>query len=391
MERIRIIFAKEIRDNLRDRRTLSGALIYPLLGPILMALVFTVAGRTLLTQSENPLPLPVAGAEYAPSLIQFLQQNGAQIKPAPADPEAEVRAGNYDAVLIIPEAYGKDFTAGRPATVQLVLDDSRQSAAPSIRRARRMLYAYSQQLGSLRLLARGINPGVTSALAIEEMDVATPQSQAARILGMLPYFIIFSVFIGGMYLAIDTTAGERERGSLEPLVINPVGRHELVLGKLGATLVFTLVAVIETLLGFYVMLNTLPAESLGMKISLGLGALLLVFLLTVPMMLLAAALQMIVATLTHSYKEAQTYLGFMPLVPAIPGLFLALAPVKAKVWMMLIPTFGEQLLINQVMRGEAVLPSHVIVSAVTTIMFGIALTIMAILMYGRERILFGRQ
>lgn len=387
MERIKIIFAKEVQDNLRDRRTLSGALIYPLLGPILMALVLMVAGRTVLTQTEKALPLPVVGVEHAPALIQFLKQNGAEIKPAPADPEAEVRAGNYDAVLIIPDAYGKDFSAGRPATVQLVLDDSRQSATPSIRRARQMLSAYSQQIGGLRLLARGVNPEVISALAIEEMNVATPQSQAARILGMLPYFIIFSVFIGGMYLAIDTTAGERERGSLEPLVINPVGRHELVLGKLGATLLFTLVAVIETLLGFYIMLNRLPAESLGVKMSFGLGALGLIFLLTLPMMLLAASLQMIVATLTRSYKEAQTYLGFMPLVPAMPGLFLALSPVKAKLWMMLIPTFGEQLLINQVMRGEAILPFNVLVSAATTIAIGIALTIMAIRMYGREHIL----
>jgi sodium transport system permease protein len=345
----------------------------------------------VLTQTENPLSLPVVGAENAPSLVQFLEQSGAEIKPAPANPEADVRAGNSDVVLIIPKGYGKDFNAGRPATVQLVLDDSRQSAAPSIRRARQMLESYSQQIGSLRLLARGVNPGVISALAIEERDIATPQSHAARILAMLPYFIIFSVFIGGMYLAIDTTAGERERGSLEPLIINPVGRHELVLGKLGATLVFTLLAVVETLLGFYVMLNYLPMESLGVKLSFGLGALSLVFLLTVPMMLLAGSLQMIVATLTRSYKEAQTYLGFMPLVPAIPGLFLALSPVKAKWWMMLIPTFGEQLLINQVMRGEAIPPFHVLLSAVTTVLVGVALTVIAVLMHTRERILFGRQ
>jgi len=390
MKRILIIFVKEVRDNLRDRRTLSGALIYPLLGPILMALVLTVAGHTVLEQSERPLPLPVIGAENAPGLIQFLKQTGAEIKPAPADPETEVRAGNYDTVLIIPKTYGADFSAGRPATVQLVLDESRQSAAPSIRRAKQMLSAYSQQIGVLRLLARGINPGITSALAVEELSVATPQSQAARILSMLPYFIIFSVFIGGMYLAIDTTAGERERGSLEPLVINPVDRGELVVGKLGATLIFTLVAVIETLLGFYIMLNYLPAESLGVKISWDISSIIFIFLLTLPMMLLAASLQMIVATLTRSYKEAQTYLGFMPLIPALPGLFLALSPVKIKSWMMLIPTFGEQLLINQVMRGEAIQPFHGIISATTTITIGIALTIVAILMYEREHILFGR-
>ena len=389
MERIKIIFAKEIQDNLRDRRTLTGALIYPLIGPALLALVFTVAGRTVLSRSEKPLPLPVVGAQNAPALIQFLKQSGAEITPAPANPDAAVQAGDLDVVLIIPDGYGKDFGAGRPATVRLVLDDSRQSAAPSIRRAREMLSAYSKQLGALRLLARGINPAVTSALAVEEIDVATPQSQGARILAMMPYFIIFSVFIGGMYLAIDTTAGERERGSLEPLVINPVGCHELVLGKLGATLVFTLMAVVETLVGFYILLNRMPSESLGVKISVGLNALWLVFLLTVPMMLLAASLQMIVATLTRSYKEAQTYLGFMPIIPALPGLVLAISPVKVKWWMMTIPTFGEQLLINQVMRGEAVLPLNVMISAATTTAIGIALTLIAIRMYDREHIVFG--
>jgi len=106
--------------------------------------------------------------------------------------------------------------------------------------------------------------------------------------------------------------------------------------------------------------------------------------------LLAAALQMIVATLTRSYKEAQTYLGFMPLVPALPGLFLALSPVRIRWWMMLIPTFGEQLLINQVMRGETILPSNVLLSAAAMTAIGIALTAIAIRMYTRERILFGR-
>jgi sodium transport system permease protein len=390
MKLIKIIFAKEVSDNLRDRRTLSGALIYPLLGPILLALLLTVAGHTVLSQTENSLLLAVSGTENAPALIQFLQQSDVKIKPAPANPEAEVKAGNCDVVLIIPKAFKEDFSAGRPATVRLVMDDSRQSSAPSIRRTKQLLTAYSQQIGSLRLLARGVNPSVTSALAIEEMDVATPQSQAARILAILPYFIVFSIFIGGMYLAIDTTAGERERGSLEPLVINPVGRHELVLGKLGATLLFTVAAVIETLLGFYIMLNNLSSESLGVKISMGPSALLQIFAITIPMMLLAASLQMIVATLTRSYKEAQTYLGFMPIIPALPGLFLAISPVKVKAWMMLIPTFGEQLLINQVMRGEALLLFNVILSATTTFALGIALLFIAIRMYSRERILFGR-
>ena len=230
MDRIKIIFFKEVKDNLRDRRTLAGAFAYPLFGPLLLAFIFTLVGQTNSAESEKLLSLPVAGAENAPGLVQFLRQSGAEIKPPPADPEAAVQAGDHEVVLIIPENYRDEFNAGHSAAVQLVVDESRNSAQSSIRRARLMLGAYSKQIGSLRLLARGVHPGVTSALAIEEMDMATPQSQAANLLNIMPYFIVFSLFIGGMYLAIDTTVGERERGSLEPLLINPAARSELVLG-----------------------------------------------------------------------------------------------------------------------------------------------------------------
>ena len=390
IERIGIIFRKEVIDNLRDRRTLAAALFYPLFGPLLMALLFTVLGRTMSTQAEKPLALPVVGAQNGPALIQFLEQNGAEIQPGPDDPEASVRAGDHDVVLIIPEGYEEDFSAGRPATVRIVVDNSRQSAFVSVNRASNLIKAYSQQIGTLRLLARGVDPSLVTALAIERTDVSTPQSQAAFFLNIMPYFVISSAFIGGMYLVIDATAGERERGSLEPLLINPVARGELVLGKLAAALVFTVIGVIETLVGFLIMLNVMPTESFGIQISLHPSAMGVIFLIVVPMMLLAAALQMIIATFTGSFKEAQNYLSFLPMIPALPGMFLVFVPVKVKLWMMLIPTFGQQLLINQVMRGEPLDALNVTVSAAVTAVAGVALVFVAIKLYEREHVLFGR-
>jgi sodium transport system permease protein len=389
MGRIWTVFAKEVMDNLRDRRTLSASLFYPLLGPVLIALIFAVLGRTVVQQSEQPLSLAVAGAENAPGLIQFLKQNDVEIRPAPADPEAEVWAGNYDVILLIPAGYGEDLRADRPATVQLVSDRSRQSASVAVSRARSLLEAYSRQIGSLRLLARGINPAVVEALVIERIDVSTPQSQAAGLLNITPYFIIFSIFIGGMYLAIDTTSGERERGSLEPLLINPVARWELVLGKLGAALVFIVIAVVETLIGFAVVLNFLQS-SFGARLELHLLTLVCVFLIALPIMPLAAALEVTIATFTRSVKEAQNYISFLTIIPALPGMFLALVPVKTELWAMLVPTFGQQLLINQVLRGELVRPLNVIVSAVVTLLAGLVFVSVAAKLYEREQVLFGR-
>jgi sodium transport system permease protein len=389
MGRIWTVFAKEVTDNVRDRRSLGASLFYPLLGPVLIALMFAVLGQTVLQQSERPLSLAVAGAENAPGLIQFLQQNDVEIRPAPANPEAEVRAGNYGVILLIPASYGEDLRADRPATVQLVADRSRQSASVTVSRARSLLEAYSRQIGSLRLRARGVNPVVVEALAIERIDVSTPESQAAGLLNITPYFIVFSIFIGGMYLAIDTTSGERERGSLEPLLINPVARWELVLGKLGAALVFIVIAVVETLIGFAVVLNFLQS-SFGARLELHLLTLVCVFLIALPIMPLAAALEVTIATFTRSVKEAQNYISFLTIIPALPGMFLALVPVKTELWAMLVPTFGQQLLINQVLRGELVRPLNVIVSAVVTLLAGLVFVSVAAKLYEREQVLFGR-
>lgn len=391
IERIGIVFGKEVRDNLRDGKTLGGALVSGLLGPVMILLLIVVMGRAASEQAERPLSLPVVGAENAPQLIEYLTQRDVLVLPPPDDPEGEVRAGNLDVVLIVPAGFAEEYAAGVPATVRLVVDESRQSATVSVRRARSLLASYNQMMGALRLLARGVSPTVLEALAVENVDVSTPQSHAATVLSIAPFFIIFAVFLGGMYLAIDTTSGERERGSLEPLLICPATRRDLVLGKLLATLLFTMLAVVVTLAGFGVGLNFIPLEKyVGVRFGLGLPALVNIFLLTLPMMLLAAALQMIIATLTRSFKEAQNYLGFLPLVPGLPGMFIGLLGVRPDAWTMLIPTFGQQVLINQVMRGEALSLANAALSAGVTIAVGAVLLVVVIRLYESERILFGR-
>lgn len=386
-----IVLKKEVVDNLRDRRTLVGAVLYPLLGPALLIALLTVVGRTFSEQAESRLSLPVAGADHAPDLMRFLREHEVIVQPAPDDTESAVRSGRVPVALIVQAEHGADLSAGRPATVQIVVDESRQSTAVAARRARRLLEAYASQMAGLRLLARGISPTVIAPLAIETVDVATPQSQAAGFLNLTPYFLIYSIFIGGMYLAIDSTAGERERGSLEPLLLNPVPRWELVLGKVGAALLFTLVAVFETLVAFAVVLNFVPLEHyLGIRFSLSWSTLAIVFLIALPMLPLATALQIIIASYTSSFKEAQNYLSLLPLVPALPGMFLAFLPVEPRPWAMLIPTFGQQILINQVMRGEPMDPFNLVLSTAVTLAIAAGLIVVAVWLYGRERLVFGR-
>ncbi len=388
MQRAGVVFRKEVVDNLRDKRSVSSALLVPLLGPVLIVALLVVIGRTTAEKAEKPLELPIIGAEHAQILVDFLEQHNVLPQDPPSDPAAAVKAGDVDLVLEVPGDWGESFAAGRPATVRLIVDESRQNVRVNVRRAERLLDRFGDTYGALRLLARGVDPVITRPLALETVNVATDQSRAAQLLGMAPYFILLAIFVGGMYLAIDATAGERERGSLEPLLIAPVSRSALVLGKYAAVLVFTVVALIETLVAFAVALNYVPLEDyVGIRVSVGIGVLFGIFLLSLPIVFLAGGLQMVIATFTRSFKEAQTYLSLLPLVPALPGLFLTFAPVKPQLWHMLIPTFGQQLLINQLFRGEDIVATHAVVSAVATLAVSAAVVWLAIRLYRREAML----
>jgi sodium transport system permease protein len=390
MKKIFVIFQKEILDNVRDYRSWMTGFFWALFGPLLLGGMIMLLGRTIRENVEQSLILPVAGAENAPSLIAFLEQRNIVIESAPVDPEAAVIAGDINVALIIPSKYSEDFSSGSTATVQLVFDSTRQSASPDIARARNALENYSEYLGVLRLSLRGISPEVLRAVQIEELDTATPQSQALIFVSMLPYFIIFAIFNGASPVIVDATAGERERGSLEPLLINPLPRGWFAIGKMLSAMPFATFNLLITLAGFAAIFNLLPVEELvGVQIGLDLGALASVFLICLPIVFLACAIQTLIASFTKTTKEAGTYLPFIGLIPSLPGLALAFLPVKPALWTMLIPTFGQQILINQFLRYEPISNTNIIVSALLTILLSIVITFIAIKLYEGERIVSG--
>ena len=387
MNKIRIIFVKEVLDSLRDYRSWSTGLFWAVFGPLMMGGMLALIGSSVRKDIEKPLSLPVQNPENAPSLIQFLEQHDVVIEPAPADPESAVKGGDVNVVLVIPEEYAEDFSSSKSAAVQLVMDSSRQSAQADLNRIQNLLGGYSDHLSRLRLIVRGVSPEVIQAVDIEEVDVATPQSRATFFISFLPYFIIFAIFNGAAPIITDTTAGERERQSLEPLLINPVPRRMFVLGKLLAAFPFSLASLAITLIGFGAVFNVLPVEEyLGIRIGLNVVTLILIFLTCLPIVFLASAIQMVVASFSRSTKEAGTYLPFIALVPSLPGLALAFFPVKPVLWTMLIPTFGQQILINQFMRLEPVSVSNAVIATVMTLVISAGITLVAIRLYNREQI-----
>ena len=349
------VFLKEVKENLRDRRTLISAFLTgPLLGPVIFVLLINVTLNRELDKAEKPLPVPVIGAEYAPNLVDALKAGGVVPGPAVADPAQAVRKQDADVVLRIASNYGKAWRKGEPVQVELFYDSSQRDANTSVERVTRLVESYARQQGALRLVARGLSPSTAWPLQVAKRDQATPQSRAVLMFAMLPYFFVITIFMGGMYLAIDLTAGERERQSLEPLFANPVPRWKILCGKLAAIGVFSTISLLISLLAFAVVGQFIPAEKIGMELDLGAHFAAYVLLLMLPLVLLLSALQSMVAAFAKSYREAQTYLSLLMLVPLIPSALLSFMPIKAQAWMYAIPLLGQNLGIMQLLRGDGV-------------------------------------
>jgi sodium transport system permease protein len=386
----RVVLRKELRDGLRDRRTVAMALFFPLLGPVVLGFALGAVSSRARTVDVSGVVLPIVGREHAPNLVAALEAAGVAAAPAPADPEAAVRAGDADAVLIISPEFGERLRDGRPAPVRLVVDRSRQPAHAAIERVQDALSGWSRRTAVQRLVARGIHPAVAAPLAIEEEDLATPQSRAAMVLSILPYFLVLAIFIGGMSVAIDATAGERERGSLEPLLVNPVPRSALVLGKIGAAAFFSALAFLEAAIAFSVLPVFLPTAQLGLALRVDPGVMARIAVLCAPLLLLASTLMVLVAARARSFKAAQTTLSFLSMVPALPGVFLALSPVRLPPWAKAVPAIGEQLAILRLLRGEAVPLGDALLAMAASSALALVLFAAAVRFFERGTPLFDR-
>ncbi|HEX5961228.1 MAG TPA: ABC transporter permease [Rhodanobacteraceae bacterium] len=381
------VWWKEVRENLRDKRTVFSALVYgPLFGPILfVVLMNTMVGREI-KKAEGPLKVPVIGAEYAPNLIDALRQQGLVPQPPLADPDRAVRERNADVVLRIPADYGKAWTRGEPAQVEVIFDASQQGSSTPTRRLEGMLKKYNREQGALRLLARGLSPSVGVPLVVSERDQSTPQSRAGMLLSILPYFFVLAIYIGSMYLAIDLTAGERERQSLEPLFANPVARWRILLGKLGAISAFSLASLVLTAVAFSIAGRFLPAEKLGMAFDLGPGFIADAILLELPLIAVFAVLETLVAAFAKSYREAQTYLSLLMIVPILPSILMMLMPVKPARWMYAVPLLGQQVGITDLLRGVPVSAGEVGLALVCGLAFAVLIGLVTAFVYRSERL-----
>ncbi|HWG72179.1 MAG TPA: ABC transporter permease [Steroidobacteraceae bacterium] len=391
MRALLTVFAKEFLENLRDRRTLVSALLFgPLFGPLLFGLMVSRMLNQNVVEVDEPLRLTLSGGEYAPGLTRYLRSQGVLLHEARLSEKqalAAVRDGSAQVVLLVPQEYGARFSAAAPAPVLLIADSADSQTRKIADRARVLLGGYSSSIAQRRLQARGVDPLLTVPVAVNEVDVATPAGRAVVVLGFMTYFVLFAVLMGGLYLAIDSTAGERERGSLEALLTLPVARSGLLGGKILATCAYMCISLGLSLGAFVCVFRFVPLEKLGMSANLGWGTALIFFAICLPFVPLGAALMTFVASFTRSYREAQTYLTTVLLVPTLPIAFASIYSLKTRSSLMFIPSLSQHLLMTSVLKDEAVSALDVWVSAGASLALASILFVLTARHWRRETML----
>jgi len=387
---ISTVFRKEFTDSMRDRRTLLTILITAIaMGPIFLLLMANFVSG--LEERGTVRQVMVAGIGQAPELANFLERNDFKVTAAPEDYLAQIKSGHLqEAVIVIPANFSDRLAHGETIDVDLVFDESRNDAQVSIRRAETLLRGFAKEVGVLRLIARGVAPDVLRVVNVERINTATPKQQGAFLLFLIPMFGLVGAMVGSMSAAIDTTAGERERGSLEPLLMNPVPLYALVIGKWAAVALQSSSVVALTMFSFAIAARFVPSEKLSLLFQFAGPELIRFFALMLPFACMIASLQMLVATYGRTYKEAQTYAGYIALVVNFVPLVTVFSAFRDASWQLLVPALAQQMVLSRVLRGDLVNATDYLVPLAVSVSLAILFLFGLTRLLQRERIIFGR-
>ncbi len=381
------VMRKEWRDFFRDRRTfLLSLLVAPLLYPLIFWGIGKLSQMRVETQLEKNIDVPVLGIERAPNLLKYLASYGIDTHPAPADIEARIRAQKEDVALAISEDFADDWHAGKPAKVDIITDTTRRNSDVVVARVSKVLEGYGSGVGAMRLLVRGINPAVAAPLNVGTRDMATPEAKSSGFMSViLPMILTIFAFIGGAHLAMDTTAGERERQSLEPLLATPVSRAALVGGKMLAAALLGMVSMLLILLSFKLSASVAGGSAASMDVSFAaMGKLLLTLL---PLVLIGTALITALAAGAKSMKEAQSHMMWLMMLPMLPAYGLMAYPLKdTALWQYAVPFLSQNQMIQKITRGEAASAEQWGLYLLSSLVLATLLWALAVLRYKQEKL-----
>ena len=352
MNVVRAVLIKELKDGLRDRRALLSAFLFPLFAPVFIYGLMTLVIKQN-TESED-LVLPVIGQDYAPALMRQFEEAGFTLEAFDGSPEAAVRDKTVELVVQVPEDYQETMANFELTRVLVINDGSRNDTRTIVRKVRNLISNYNNELAALRLIARGVSPKIMQGVRAKSSDVASDEQRAANLLNFIPIYVLMAAFVCGLGLAIDNTAGERERRSLEPLLINPVTRTALIFGKWLAASALAGAGMIITLALCLAAMLALPIDELGLNFTLTAGQVLMLLIAILPVLMFASSLQLLLGLFAKSFKDAQSYVGILIFIPVVPTLVMQFLPIASSLWMYFVPIFGQSLMIKEILGAETI-------------------------------------
>ncbi len=358
------IFRKEMTDTLRDRRTLIFMLLVPLIAiPLLMLVTSRLMISQMTKAMEEKSKVVVEGAAYLPGELQDSLFSAEKLEViAAADYQAdnltdEVREGNLAALVIVPEAFEQAIELESPTDIEIYYDEAEVESKFAVDKLQDILSPYRDRVVELRLQKRDIAADILKPFAVSEYNVASARKVAGKLLGgVLPYIIILMCFLGAMYPAIDLAAGEKERGTLETLLVSPASRGEFVVGKymviLTTGVIAALLAMVSLTFSLRYIFTDLPQEVMNkLAISVDLQTAILVLMIVIPLAGIFAAILLSVSIFAKSFKEAQSYIGGLNMLIILPAFVSFLPGIELDYTLALIPVVNISLIIKEAVSG----------------------------------------
>ena len=385
------IWRKELMDTVRDRRALIQSLLVPLFIGVLYAVINPILGSIGEAKAEEALTIPAQGLEYVDDeLITIMANLDITLVKFEGDLAAAITSGDEPAGLMIPEGFSEDIVAERPLEMTLLTNPTAGGifgGGVSASRLNNGFLIYNQSVAARRLAQHQLDPRLISPVILNTENLSTPEQRAGQAASIfLPMLVAIMAVQGGVFIAIDVTAGEKERNTLEALLVTPAGNLEIYLGKLLAVFVMSFVPVILTLTGFWAASNLLP-ESMTDGAFLPFSVIMQAILLTVPLVLAANVILMVISIRTKAFKDAQTATTPLIFGVLIASMFAAFAP-PTETMFFLIPFYGTAAVVGQLAVAGTVSTALVITSTVGNLIAAVFGTIAALRLFNRERLLY---
>ncbi|PRC93791.1 ABC transporter permease [Solimicrobium silvestre] len=345
---------KELVDALRDKRTMLMVFMVTIFGmPFMMVMMSEMANR-FETQAEKKV-IWIAGIKHAPELQNFVERQGYQIKDAPVDYEHQLQTKTLiDPVLVVSDDFQEKLAQGDRPTVFIVMDVANQDSQTGVAPLRRLMQGYSSEQAGLNLAMRGVSPDILNVIDVKERHLSRTADSGAQLKSVMSMMLMFTMISAGLYAAIDTSAGERERGSLEPLMMNPVSSWAFTVGKWIAVGTLTMMVVVFSVLSIFPASLLIRNETIKIMLQFSSAEMLLMILVLLPLGLCLAAVQIAIAINGKSHKEAQARCTILlvaaPLVSMI-GMFKQGAD---PVWYKWVPLLSQNQLMGKILNNEVV-------------------------------------